>query len=44
MMSIALSACFAIATARSNGLTLLTGDPEILAQALPCPIEDLRGT
>ena len=43
-MSIALGDCFAIATARSHGLTLLTGDPEILAQDLPCPVEDLRGT
>jgi predicted nucleic acid-binding protein len=43
-MSIALGDCFAIVTARSHGLTLLTGDPEILAQDVPCPVEDLRGT
>jgi predicted nucleic acid-binding protein len=43
-MPIALGDCFAIATARSHGLTLLTGDPEILARDVPCPVEDLRGT
>jgi predicted nucleic acid-binding protein len=43
-MSIALGDCFAIATACSHGLTLLTGDPEILAQSVPCPVEDLRST
>jgi predicted nucleic acid-binding protein len=43
-MSIALGDCFAIATACSHRLTLVTGDPEILAQDLPCPVEDLRGT
>jgi uncharacterized protein with PIN domain len=43
-VAIALGDCFAIATARSDGLTLLTGDPEILAQTMPCPVEDLRGT
>jgi predicted nucleic acid-binding protein len=41
---IALADCFAIATAAERGLTLLTGDPEILGQAaLPCTTEDLRG-
>lgn len=39
---IALADCFAIATARSRGLTLLTGDPEILGREVPCPVEDLR--
>jgi predicted nucleic acid-binding protein len=43
-MSIALGDCFAIATARSHGLTLLTGDPEILGQDVLCPVEDLRST
>jgi predicted nucleic acid-binding protein len=43
-MPIALGDCFAIATARSHGLTLLTGDPEILARDIPCPVEDLRCT
>jgi predicted nucleic acid-binding protein len=41
-MPIALTDCFAIATARTHGLTLLTGDPEILDRDLPCPVEDLR--
>jgi predicted nucleic acid-binding protein len=41
-MPIALADCFAIATARSHGLTLLTGDPEILDREVPCPVEDLR--
>jgi len=40
---IALADCFAIATAEAHGLTLLTGDPEILdAPGLPCAVEDLR--
>jgi len=39
---IALADCFAIATAHSHGLTLLTGDPEILDRDVPCPVEDLR--
>ena len=41
-LAIALADCFAIATARSRGLTLLTGDPEILDSEVPCPVEDLR--
>jgi hypothetical protein len=36
--------CFAIAAARRHGPTVLTGDPEILAQNAPCPVEDVRGT
>jgi len=40
---IALADCFALATAAAHGLTLLTGDPEILGLAdPPCPTEDLR--
>ena len=43
-MPIAIGDCFALATARALGLTLLTGDPEILERAgLPCATEDLRG-
>ena len=41
-LSIALADCFAIATAHSHGLTLLTGDPEILDREVPCRVEDLR--
>jgi predicted nucleic acid-binding protein len=42
-LPIALADCFAIATAAARGLTLLTGDPEIVgAERLPCPVEDLR--
>ena len=41
-MPIALADCFAIATACSHGLTLLTGDPEILDRDVPCRVEDLR--
>lgn len=42
-LPIALADCFAIATAAAHGLTLLTGDPEIVgAERLPCPVEDLR--
>lgn len=41
--AVALGDCFAIATAAAHGLTLLTGDPEILGQRdLPCRVEDLR--
>ena len=41
--SIALGDCFALATAASHGLTLWTGDPEILEmQDPPCELEDLR--
>lgn len=41
--AIALADCFAIATASAQGLTLLTGDPEILDLAnRPCEAEDLR--
>ena len=43
-LPIALADCFAIATARSRGLTLLTGDPEILESDVPCAVEDLRAT
>ena len=43
-MPIALADCFAIATAHSHGLTLLTGDPEILHRDVPCPVEDLRAS
>jgi predicted nucleic acid-binding protein len=42
VMTIALADCFAIATAHSHGLTLLTGDPEIISRDVPCPVEDLR--
>ena len=41
-MPIALADCFAIATANSHRLTLLTGDPEILERDVPCSVEDLR--
>ena len=41
-MPIALADCFAIATAKRHGATLLTGDPEILDRELPCAVEDLR--
>jgi uncharacterized protein with PIN domain len=42
-LPIALGDCFAIATAASLGLPLLTGDPEILdRRGLPCVVEDLR--
>lgn len=41
--AIALGDCFALATAAAHGLTLLTGDPELLNLAEgPCPTEDLR--
>lgn len=41
--AIALADCFAAATAAAHGATLLTGDPELVtAQALGCPVEDLR--
>jgi predicted nucleic acid-binding protein len=43
-MPMALADCFAIATAQGHGLTLLTGDPEILHRDLPCPVEDLRAS
>jgi len=40
---IALANCFAAVTAAAHGLTLLTGDPELLALAdPPCALEDLR--
>jgi predicted nucleic acid-binding protein len=43
-LPIAIGDCFALATAYAHGLTLLTGDPEILERAdLPCATEDLRG-
>lgn len=41
--SITLGDCFAVATAASHGLVLLTGDPEILELPdSPCASEDLR--
>jgi predicted nucleic acid-binding protein len=41
--SIALADCFAAATAAAHGLTLLTGDPELLELVdSPCRLEDLR--
>lgn len=43
-MPIALADCFAIATAQAHGLTLLTGDPEILGREMPCELEDLRAS
>jgi uncharacterized protein with PIN domain len=44
VLPIALGDCFAVATAASLGLPLLTGDPEIIdrKEALPCTVEDLR--
>jgi uncharacterized protein with PIN domain len=41
-LPIALGDCFAIATARNQNRTLLTGDPEILDRDVPCSVEDLR--
>lgn len=42
-MPMALGDCFAVATAASYRLSLLTGDPEIIGMAdLPCSVEDLR--
>jgi uncharacterized protein with PIN domain len=41
-LAVALGDCFAIATARSRNLALLTGDPEILDRDVPCSVEDLR--
>ncbi len=41
--AIALADCFAVATAAAHGVTLLTGDPELLGLTdPPCKIEDLR--
>lgn len=41
--AIALGDCFAIATAAAHGVSLLTGDPEILDLTnRPCDAEDLR--
>jgi PIN domain nuclease of toxin-antitoxin system len=41
--SIALGDCFAVTTAAAHGLSLLTGDPEILdLPDSPCRTEDLR--
>jgi predicted nucleic acid-binding protein len=41
--SIALADCFAATTAAAHGLTLLTGDPELLElRDPPCDLEDLR--
>jgi predicted nucleic acid-binding protein len=40
---IALGDCFAAVTAAAHGLTLLTGDPELLnLPDAPCQLEDLR--
>ena len=40
---IALGDCFAVMAAADHGLTLLTGDPEIIDLAdCPCQLEDLR--
>lgn len=40
---IALADCFAAVTAAARNATLLTGDPELLALAVPpCRLEDLR--
>jgi len=40
---IALGDCFAVTTAAAHGLTLLTGDPEILdLPDSPCQTQDLR--
>lgn len=40
---IALGDCFAAVTAAAHGLTLLTGDPELLElEGVPCATEDLR--
>lgn len=42
---IALADCFAAVTAAAHGLTLLTGDPELLGVAdAPCALEDLRAS
>lgn len=42
-LRVALADCFAISTAASHGLPLLTGDPEILNAAdLPCAVDDIR--
>jgi predicted nucleic acid-binding protein len=41
--SIALADCFAAVTAAAHGLTLLTGDPELLGLIdSPCALESLR--
>ena len=43
--SIALADCFAATTAAAHGMTLLTGDPELLElDDPPCELEDLRAT
>lgn len=43
--AIALGDCFAATTAAAHGLTLLTGDPELLdLREAPCALEDLRPT
>lgn len=40
---IALADCFAAVTAAAHGITLLTGDPELISlRDPPCAIEDLR--
>ena len=39
----ALADCFAATTAAAHGLTLLTGDPDLLGlDDPPCSVEDLR--
>ena len=41
--SVALADCFAATTAAAHGLTLLTGDPELLElDDPPCELEELR--
>ena len=41
--SIAMADCFAAVTAAAHGLTLLTGDPELLGLVdSPCALESLR--
>ncbi|HLI59144.1 MAG TPA: PIN domain-containing protein [Solirubrobacteraceae bacterium] len=41
--AIALADCFAATTAAAHGLTLMTGDPELLElDDPPCALEDLR--
>ena len=43
--AVALGDCFAATTAAAHGLTLLTGDPELLDLAdPPCLMEDLRSS
>jgi predicted nucleic acid-binding protein len=41
---IAFADCFAAATARARGATLLTGDPELLDRDVGCEVQDLRSS